>query len=296
MNHRSIYLRSFLFAILVFSLPTTCFSFAYKTVTEDNRIVSASQDLPAITWNSKNVSFTLDFNDSRFIDDMVYAMQEWNGVEADLNLTEGDVYAELCNDKDGVNHITMTSDNCGEVFGDILGTTRIRSVEIGNNNYIIDSDIRFQQFTREEDRWATSDEYQENKFQESKLCYRNANGGKTCDFYRVALHELGHAIGLGHPGELGQRHSAVMNRGANRLSKPFTLSEDDKAAIAYLYPPNRNASALTGGEGLPNGVSISATGNEESTGVGSFSFPVLLILLFSFYAAKSRKTRSPYSN
>ena len=262
------------------SMPSLGYAFAYNTVNEHNEIILDSQDSLAIAWEEKTVAFTLDFIESRFVGDILAAMQEWNDVEADIDLVKGNVRADKCNDNDGVNHVTMTADNCGEVFGDILGITSIRSVEIGGADYIIDSDIRFQKFSNKNDRWVTRfEEPNDINFSESSLCFQNVNDGKTCDFYRVALHELGHAIGLGHPDELDQEHAAVMNTGASHLAKPFQLSTDDRAAINYLYPPERLPQTQEDVTGVSGDLAISATSNGSSSGGGGAFSPLYILLL-----------------
>lgn len=55
------------------------------------------------------------------------------------------------------------------------------------------------------------------------------------DMRRVALHELGHFIGLGHPDQAGQNVSAIMN---SVVSNTDNLTPDDIAGAETLYWPS----------------------------------------------------------
>lgn len=71
---------------------------------------------------------------------------------------------------------------------------------------------------------------------------RRATGGGTLqDFGRVALHEFGHVLGLGHPDEHGQAVDAVMN---SRVSDRDTLAWDDIQGAYTLYGANVAGAAV----------------------------------------------------
>lgn len=62
--------------------------------------------------------------------------------------------------------------------------------------------------------------------------YRGPLRSGSYDLRRVALHELGHALGLGHPDQAGQHVSAVMN---SIISSIDALTADDIAGGQSLY-------------------------------------------------------------
>jgi hypothetical protein len=124
-------------------------------------------------------------------------------------------------DGNGVNNVVFRGDIFGRAFGEStlavttvwrVGTRRTEADVIFNTRYTWDS-------------------------------YRGplrATGGTGAEFSRVALHEFGHVLGLGHPDEAGQFVSAVMN---SRSGDVDTLTADDRDGAAFLYASSDGAVA-----------------------------------------------------
>ncbi len=75
------------------------------------------------------------------------------------------------------------------------------------------------------------------KFNSFRGAFPIFNGITYSDLHRIALHELGHVIGLDHPDESNQTVNAIMN---SRVSYASRLQTDDVEGAVALYgaPPN----------------------------------------------------------
>ncbi len=78
--------------------------------------------------------------------------------------------------------------------------------------------------------------------------------GSVYDFRRVAMHELGHVLGLAHPDEHSQTVTALMN---SKVSNLDTLAVDDIQGILSLY----GSPAENGG---PSGATINFPARDET--------------------------------
>ncbi|MFZ9746166.1 MAG: immunoglobulin domain-containing protein [Opitutaceae bacterium] len=117
-------------------------------------------------------------------------------------------------DGNGVNNVLFRGDIFGRPFGDStlavttiwrVGTRRTEGDVIFNTKYAWDA---------------------------YRGPLRHPAGSLNAEFIRVALHEFGHALGLGHPDEAGQFVSAIMN---SRAGDTDALTDDDRAGAAFLY-------------------------------------------------------------
>ena len=131
---------------------------------------------------------------------------------------------------DGVNSIQFSSTVYGDKFGpSVLAITLTDSTgdEMNETDVLFNTANSFNSF-----RGTAYSNYVTSSF----------------DLHRIALHELGHVLGLDHPDEHGQTVDAIMN--AN-ISDLYTIQPDDVAGAVSLYgappsapPPTGNAQTL----------------------------------------------------
>src|SRR5262249_18757800 len=111
---------------------------------------------------------------------------------------------------DGVNSISFASTIFGQSFGS--GTLAI-AYYIYSGSTMTETDILFN----------TAQKFNS---------YRGPLQSNGYDIQRIAVHELGHMLGLAHPDQAGQKVDAIMN---SHISDRYTLSADDIAGIQSLY-------------------------------------------------------------
>jgi hypothetical protein len=116
---------------------------------------------------------------------------------------------------DRVNSVVFTNSIFGQSFGS--GTLAVTYYSSSGSN-MVEADTLF-------NRAAVFDSYR------GPLQFI-PHGVAIADIRRVFLHELGHALGLGHPDQGGQRVTAVMN---SIVSDQEELSSDDMAGGQFLY-------------------------------------------------------------
>ncbi len=257
-------------------------AFAFFVFSANDLVVSDS-GIPVI-WPQQQVAFSVAVNQQPFKQDILDALSAWNGTGANIELIEGQSGSTPCAEGDGFNTIGLTLSICGNSWGDALGLTVVQAVIAGEESYISEVDVLVRSFSSEPiNSWATPDDPE---IRENRSCYSNTQGGITCDFPRVILHELGHAIGLNHPDEVGQSVSAVMNSGSAQANMPRRLSADDIAGAQAIYTSDRQV--VDGTAGLP--AKDGHQSNNNDYGGGGMDTQILgfmLICLLIFWRSKA---------
>ena len=143
------------------------------------------------------------------------AMSTWNGHIDLAKFAAVPDSTRPNGDGDLINHVFFDDDFYGEQFGEL--TLAITTRWTLNDSQRVEADIVFN-----------------NRFQWSSYRgnVRTANGRDLWDITRVAMHELGHALGLDHPDERGQSVNALMNSVLGNLD---SLTADDIAGARSLY-------------------------------------------------------------
>lgn len=150
------------------------------------------------------------------------ALDIWNGYLELVKFAAIQDSARPKGDGDLINHIFFDTNIYGESFG--THTLAITTRWTIGGRQRVEADIVFNTAFQ----WSS---YRGN--------LRSANGRDQWDIVRVALHELGHALGLDHPDENGQSVPALMNA---IIGNRDSLTADDIAGARALYGAGEVAS------------------------------------------------------
>jgi hypothetical protein len=177
-----------------------------------------------VVWPNGTVTMQIKVNDTQPLQDgttfagsVQAAMTNWNTVLQRVQFAGTIVSPSDAGDGNGINEITLSDKVYADDFEEnvLAVTVSWRTGADGAGIYTrTQSDIIFNS------DW-TWDSYR-----------GTLTGQPNEDVRRVAIHELGHALGLGHPDENDQVVTAIMN---SQVSNVDALQTDDINGAQYLY-------------------------------------------------------------
>lgn len=153
---------------------------------------------------------------SNFNSSFQAAVSEWNAQMARVQFAAVIAAEGAGGERNGINEIFFDS----TIFGDAFGSSTL-AVTTSYLSPVLQPDGTFR-------RTQSDIVFNSAKTWDS---YRGPTRTAT-DFRRVAIHELGHVLGLDHPDEAGQAVAAIMN---SRVGSMDTLQQDDKDGAHFLY-------------------------------------------------------------
>ena len=140
-----------------------------------------------------------------------------------------------------VNNVFWNDDVYGDAFGDDVLAVTLILYRVSDSS-LIETDVIFNQGKS----WNS---YRGNLRDSS-------GGGRLYDLRRVALHEFGHVLGLGHPDEEGQSVTAIMN---SHIGNVDGLRADDTDGARAIYGTSPSMDQLQSGSRLLPGESLTST-------------------------------------
>lgn len=150
---------------------------------------------------------------------------------------------------DGVNSVQFSSTVYGDAFGENVLAVALTD---SNGGQTTEADVLFNTA---------------NRFNSYRGAYSIFNGVSYLDAHRIALHEFGHVLGLGHPDEVGQTVDAIMN---SHVSGLYELQADDTAGVVARYGAPPNAPSPTGNAQIVQISTRGSVGTGDAVMIGGF--------------------------
>ncbi|MDQ3198173.1 MAG: matrixin family metalloprotease, partial [Verrucomicrobiota bacterium] len=150
---------------------------------------------------------------------------------------------------DGVNSMQFSS----SIYGDSFGNS-VLAVTVGSNSGSVttEADVIFN----------TAQDF--NSYRGSST---TAGVEGYFDLHRVAIHELGHVLGLDHPDDHGQSVAAIMN---SSVSLTDHLQADDVAGVVALYGAPADPPPTSGTGRLAQISTRGSVGTGDDVMIGGF--------------------------
>lgn len=232
-------LRSLIGVLVGLTVAKSALGFTFIT---DNRTTGA---LP-IKWPAGTVAIQIKLGTSsdgsiNYSNAAQAASQDWNAVIGDLQITSTIVSPGPAAQNNGVNELAFGADAFGKAFDSstlaITTTWTLGDDQRTQADTVFNSSGTFQ--------WSV---------------YDGVRTGTAVDLRRVALHELGHLLGLDHPDQATppQTVSAIMNSHISNLDR---LSSDDISGAQQLYGPP----GVPANDNFANAIALTLTNNTTST-------------------------------
>lgn len=246
--------KAFRFALVaVLALCSTLSSWSYDL------IYGGTQDTGTrrVTWDSGSIPFVIRMSQTANLQDgtsyassVQAAMSTWNAQLTNVQFSSYATVPGLATDGDGLNEIAFDTKiysnaaNGGEDFGESTLAVTLS--------------------------WTTTSPRADGTFRrtQSDILFNSAwtwNSYRGVlqqpeDIRRVAIHELGHVLGLDHPDQAGQTVTAIMNAYVSNID---TLQADDLTGAQFLYgSPNGYGSPAN--DNFASATTITLSGNSAT--------------------------------
>lgn len=176
------------------------------------------------------------------------ALAAWNPYMGSIQFSGVNASGAAKAQGNGINNVFFSSSVYGSAFG---SNTLAITVSYASGNRRVEGDVLFNTaFAWDSYRGAI----------------RFSGGNSIQDFYRVALHEFGHVLGLDHPDQAGQSVQAIMN---STISNLDTLTADDASGALALYVPGGLTAPSISSHPTAQTVTAGATAQFSVTAAGS---------------------------